>query len=88
MKINSKGWSLIFNIGTIIITFFVLDNGETRKKYKSMTSQKKQELILNKMKAKGIEVGSGIPNKKYESQEIHDLIYIVNCFPKLSDKNN
>ena len=68
MKINSQGWSLIFNIGTIIITFFVLDNGEKRKKYKSMTSQERQELILNKMKAKGIEVGSGIPNKKYESQ--------------------
>ena len=68
MKINSQGWSLIFNIGTIIITFFVLDNGEKRKKHKSMTSQERQELILNKMKAKGIEVGSGIPNKKYESQ--------------------
>jgi len=87
MKINSQGWSLIFNIGTIIITFFVLDNGEKRKKYKSMTSLERQELILNKIKAKGIEVASGCPNKKYDSQEIHDLIHIVNCFPKLRDIN-
>ena len=88
MKINSQGWSLIFNIGTIIITFFVLDKGEKRKKYKSMNNQERQELILNNMKAKGIEVGSGVPNKKYDNQEIHDLINIVNCFPKLRDKNN
>ena len=29
-----------------------------------MTSQQRQELILKKMKAKGIEVGSGVPDKK------------------------
>ena len=66
MKINSQGWSLIFNIGTILITFLILDKEERRKKYKSMTSQERQELILKKMKAKGIEVGSGVPDKKYD----------------------
>ena len=84
MKINSQGWSLIFNIGTIIITFFVLDNGEKRKKHKSMTSQERQELILNKMKAKGIEVGSGVPNKKYDSEEVYELIHIANCFSRIN----
>ena len=52
----------------------------------SMTSQKRQELILKKMKDKGIEVGSGVPNKKYDSQEIYELIYIANRFPELREK--
>lgn len=86
MKINSQGWSLIFNIGTIAITFFILDKEERRKKYKSMSSQERQELILKKMKAKRIEVGSGVPNKKYDSEEIYELIHIANCFPELRKK--
>ena len=52
----------------------------------SMTSPKRQELILKKMKDKGIEVGSGVPNKKYDSQEIYELIHIANCFPELREK--
>ena len=86
MKIKSQGWSLIFSIGTILITFFILDKEERRQKYKSMSSQERQELILKKMKAKGIEVGSGVPNKKYDSEELYELIYIVNFFPELRDK--
>ena len=54
----------------------------------SMTSQKRQELILKKMKDKGIEVGSGVPNKKYDSQEIYELIHIANCFPELKEEKN
>ena len=61
-------------------------NKEKRtKKYKSMSSKERQELILKKMKAKGIEVGSGVPNKKYDSKEIYELIHIANCFPELRD---
>ena len=86
MKINSQGWSLIFNIVTIAITFFILDKEERRKKYKSMSSKERQELILKKMKAKGIEVGSGVPNKKYDSEEVYELIHIANCFPELREK--
>ena len=88
MKINSQGWSLIFNIGTILITFFILDKEERRQKYKSMSSQERLELILKKMKAKGIEVGSGVPNKKYDSEEVYELIHIANCFPELREKDN
>ena len=88
MKINSQGWSLIFSIGTILITFLILDKEERRKKYKSMTSQQRQELILEKMKAKGIEVGSGVPDKKYDSEEVYELIHIANCFPELREKEN
>ena len=88
MRINSQGWSLIFSIGTIVITFFILDKEERRKKYKSMSSQERQELILKKMKAKGIEVGSGVPDKTYDSEEVYELIHIANCFPELREKEN
>ena len=54
--------------------------------FKSLTSEQRQELILKKMKAKGIEVGSGVPDKKYESEEVYELIHIANCFPELIEK--
>ena len=88
MRINSQGWSLIFSIGTVVITFFILDKEERRKKYKSMSSQERQELILKKMKAKGIVVGSGVPNKNYDSKEVYELINIANCFPELREKDS
>ncbi len=50
-----------------------------------MSSMQRQELILKKMKERGIEVGSGIPNKKYDSKEVYELIRIANCFPELRD---
>ena len=64
-----------------------MDKEERKKKYKSMSSHERQELILKKMKAKGIEVGSGVPNKKYDSKEVYELIHIANCFPELRKKN-
>ena len=70
-----------------IIDFLILDKEERRKKYKLMSSQERQELILKKMKDKGIEVGSGVPNKKYDSEEIYELIHIANCFPELREKD-
>ena len=88
MQINSQGWSLIFSIGTIPLALIILNKEERRKKYKSMTSQQRQELILQKMKAKGIEVGSGVPDKKYDSEEIYELIHIAKYFPELRGKSN
>jgi len=62
-------------------------NKEERiKKFKSMSSMQRQKLILMKMKEIGIEVGSGTPNKKYDSQEVYELIHIANCFPELREK--
>jgi len=52
-----------------------------------MSSIERQELILKKMKERGIEVGSGIPNKKYDSKEVNELIHIANRFPELREKN-
>ena len=51
-----------------------------------MTSEQRKELILKKMKAKGIEVGSGVPDKKYENEEVYELIHIAKCFPELRGK--
>jgi len=62
-------------------------NQEERiKRFKSMSSLQRQELILKKMKEGGIDVGSGIPNKKYDSKEVYELIHIANYFPELRDK--
>ena len=63
-----------------------MNKKERIKRFKSMSSIQRQELILKKMEEKNIEVGSGIPNKKYYNKEVYDLIYIVNCFPELREK--
>ena len=64
-----------------------MNKEERIKSFKSMSSMQRQELILKKMKEKGIEVGSGIPNKKYDNREIYELIQISKCFPELREKN-
>ena len=63
-------------------------NKEKRiKLFKSLSSSERQELILKKMKAIGVEVGSGITNKEYYSKEVFELIHIANFFPELREKN-
>ena len=51
-----------------------------------MRTDQRQELVLRKMKDKGIEVGNGVPDKIYESEEVYELIHIANCFPELREK--
>ena len=63
-----------------------MNKEERIKRFKSMTSIQRQELILKKMKERGIEPGSGIPNKKYDSKEVYELIHITSCFPELREK--
>ena len=63
-----------------------MNKKERTKRFKSMSSSERKALILKKMKAKGLEVGSGIPNKKYDSKEVYELIHIANCFPELREK--
>ena len=63
-----------------------MDKEERTKKFKSMSSMQRQELILKKMKEKGIEVGSGVPNKKYDNKEVYELIHIAHCIPELRDR--
>ena len=63
-----------------------MNKEERTKRFKSMSSIHRQELILKKMKERGIELGSGVPNKKYDSKEIYELINIANCFQELRDR--
>ena len=62
-----------------------MNKEERTKIFQSMSSMQRQELILKKMKERGIEVGSGIPNKKYDSKEVYELIHIANYFPDLRE---
>ena len=63
-----------------------MNKEERINRFKSLSSMQRQELILKKMKERGIEPGSGIPNKKYDIKEVYELIHIVNCFPELRKK--
>ena len=65
-----------------------MNKEERIKRFKSMSSMQRQELILEKMKVLGLKVGSGVPNKKYDSKEVYELIHIANCFPELREKRN
>ena len=62
-----------------------MNKEERIKLFKSLSRSERQELILRKMKAKGIKVGSGVLNKKYDSSEVYELIQIANCFPELRE---
>ena len=64
----------------------MLNKEERIKRFKSMSSTQRKELIIKKMKERGIEVGSGIPNKKYDNKDVYELIHIANCFPELREK--
>ena len=57
--------------------------------FRSMNSDQRKKLILEKMKAKNIKVGSGVPNKTYlrESEEVNELIRITYCFPEFRNNN-
>ncbi len=63
-----------------------MNKQERRKFFKLISSSQRRELILKKMKAIGIEVGSGVPNKKYDNKEVYELIHIANYFPELREK--
>ena len=63
-----------------------MNKEERIKLFKSMSSNERQELIFNKMKARGIEIGGGVPNRKYNSKEVLWINSILNCFPELREK--
>ena len=67
----------------------ILDKKKRIEFFRSMTSDQRKKLILKKMKANNIEVGSGVPNKDYykQSKEVNELIRIANCFPELRNKS-
>ena len=66
-----------------------MDKKKRIEYFRSLNSDERKKLILEKMKAKNIIVGSGVPNKNYfkQSEEVNELIRIANCFPELRNKN-
>jgi len=52
----------------------------------SLSSSERKDVIIKKMKDRGIEIGSGVKNKSYENDYVIDLIEIANYFPELRDK--
>ncbi len=66
-----------------------MDKKKRLEFFRSLNSDQRKELILEKMKAKNIIVGSGVPNRTYykQSKEVNELIKIANCFPELRNKN-
>ena len=63
-----------------------MNKEERTKRFNSMSRSERKALILNKIKAIGIELVSGIPNKKYDIKEVYELIYIANCLPELRER--
>ena len=65
-----------------------MNKEERKKRFQSMSSIERQKLLLKKMQALGIKVGSGVPNKEYDKKEVYELIQISKCFPELREENN
>ncbi len=57
---------------------------ERKLRFKAMRSCERQALLRKKMKAEGLEEGSGVkPLSFYDKEEIWDLIEITSCSPKI-----
>ena len=64
-------------------------NEERKERFKAMSSTERKALIRIKMKAEGLQEGSGVPGKNlssYERDEIWDLIQVTSCFPEMQTK--
>ena len=64
-------------------------NEKSNERFKSMSSAERKALIRAKMKAKGLQEGSGVPGKdlsSYDRDEIWDLIQVTSCFPEMQTK--
>ncbi len=62
---------------------------ERKERFRSMSSAQRKSLIREKMKAEGLQEGSGVPGKSlssYDRDEIWDLIEVTSCFPEIQTK--
>ena len=64
-----------------------MNKEERINQFKSSSSRDRQELILKKIKERGLKIVSGIPNKKLDSKEVYEFIHIANSFLALREKN-
>ena len=59
---------------------------ERKERFKAMTSADRKALIREKMKAEGLEEGSGVKGAIYDDDEVLGLIQVTSCFPELQQK--
>ena len=59
---------------------------ERKERFKAMSSAERKALIREKMKAEGLEEGSGVKGATYDEDEVWDLIQVTSCFPELQTK--
>jgi len=60
---------------------------ERKKRFKSMSSFERKELIRAKMQSEGLEEGSGVKGVNYnDDDEVLDLIRLTSCFPEMQNK--
>ena len=62
---------------------------ERKKRFQAMSSDERKALIRKKMKAEGLEEGSGVPGKdlsSYDQNEVWGLIQVTTCFPEMQHK--
>ena len=68
----------------------IKESSEERKdRFKTMSSAQRKALIRAKMKAEGLQEGSGVQGKdlsSYDRDEIWDLIQVTSCFPEMQTK--
>ena len=63
---------------------------ERKNRFKTMSSAQRKALIREKMKAEGLQEGSGVPGKdlsSYDRDEIWDLIQVTSYFPEMQTKS-
>ena len=62
---------------------------ERKERFKAMSSADRKALIRAKMKAEGLQEGSGVVGKdlsSYERDEMWDLIQVASSFPEMRTK--
>ncbi|WP_320674060.1 hypothetical protein [Prochlorococcus sp. MIT 1341] len=68
----------------------IQEDSEKRKDgFRAMSSDERKTLIREKMKALGLQEGSGVPGRdlsSYDRDEIWDLIQLTGYFPEMQNK--
>ena len=62
---------------------------DRKERFKAISSADRKALIRAKLKAKGLQEGSGVQEKdlsSYDRDEIWDLIQVTCCFPEMQTK--
>ncbi len=62
---------------------------ERKERFKAMSSAQRKKLIRAKMKAEGLQEGSGVTGKdlsSYNRDEVWDLIQVTSYFPEMQTK--